>query len=436
MPSAREPFPCALPVVLLSLAACDAPHAGPELTTSAAVARSSERAGAGEASSSSSSAPASTPTVAASTSAATPVPAAPRDRPLACGLDSACLVGDGGAVTCWGRDGFGQLGTGVARKSVFPPGKPVKGLPEARSLAVGLDFACSLSKRGEVHCWGSSYAGQSGNGVALPSDPEQASTAGVLAPAHVKLSAPAVALDAGVSHACAVLDGGTVECWGANEEGQLGVRGAWASAVPLAVPGVTGAVEVATGGQHSCARRADGSVVCWGKSSAEPAPGYCASQITAGSDFTCAIGCAGGAHCWGGMPGLTAGVDPSPVGPTPILGAIPDVAEIRAGHWHLCARDTAGVSYCWGMNDGGQLGVGKGAEWSDDTRREPEKVLQSWRRTSALCAGGMLVRGDGSYRRPASYLDAGQSCALADSGEVYCWGGPKQHYEPVRVTKR
>jgi len=62
---------------------------------------------------------------------------------------------------------------------------------------------------------------------------------------------------------CALLDDGTVACWGANADGQLG-RGAEGgtrdSANPARVVGLSDVVEL----DHTCARTANGDVWCWG----------------------------------------------------------------------------------------------------------------------------------------------------------------------------
>ena len=44
-----------------------------------------------------------------------------------------------------------------------------------------------------------------------------------------------VALAAGDDYACAVLAGGSVECWGYNKDGQLGNGSVKSSSVPVAV---------------------------------------------------------------------------------------------------------------------------------------------------------------------------------------------------------
>ncbi|MEO7732744.1 MAG: RCC1 domain-containing protein, partial [Kofleriaceae bacterium] len=77
----------------------------------------------------------------------------------------------------------------------------------------------------------------------------------------------ATALAAGTGHACAIVGGGAVRCWGKNDRGQVGAPrdGSMHDLVMTAVevPGVAGAVELALGDDVSCARTATG-VACWG----------------------------------------------------------------------------------------------------------------------------------------------------------------------------
>jgi alpha-tubulin suppressor-like RCC1 family protein len=73
------------------------------------------------------------------------------------------------------------------------------------------------------------------------------------------------AVAAGWQHSCALLNDGSVRCWGANERGQLGDGTNASCWTPVAVQTVTSAVEVALGKYHSCALLSDGTVKCWGQ---------------------------------------------------------------------------------------------------------------------------------------------------------------------------
>src|SRR2546423_1631315 len=71
-------------------------------------------------------------------------------------------------------------------------------------------------------------------------------------------------LSADASHACHVVNDGTVRCWGDNGFGQLGDGTTIDRLIPVAVSGLTNAVAIAAGSCHTCALRAAGTARCWG----------------------------------------------------------------------------------------------------------------------------------------------------------------------------
>ena len=141
----------------------------------------------------------------------------------------------------------------------------------AVAAAGGFQFICVLGDDGAIACWGDNWSGQLGIGKAgAPRSclPEETGGANL-----VPLPAPAVAIGArgqstgGGAHACALVASGQVTCWGENDAGQLGTGDTIALMVPSAalafgarfVPG-----RLVLGNDHSCATSGDGAAWCWG----------------------------------------------------------------------------------------------------------------------------------------------------------------------------
>jgi alpha-tubulin suppressor-like RCC1 family protein len=117
---------------------------------------------------------------------------------------------------------------------------------------------CALRDDGSVWCWGNGYYGALGNGQ---------TGGGALSPVPVRATITnAVSIASYGGLICAVIGDGTVECWGQNGNGQLGVGtlGDSNQAPPTIVPGLPVITEIAAGLQHTCAIAVDGGVWCWG----------------------------------------------------------------------------------------------------------------------------------------------------------------------------
>ena len=85
-------------------------------------------------------------------------------------------------------------------------------------------------------------------------------------------SPAAAGLDASLAHTCAILPGGSVRCWGYGGDGELGYGNpgsGGATQAPASVgpvdlgPGLT-ATAISAGDYYTCAILNDGSVRCWG----------------------------------------------------------------------------------------------------------------------------------------------------------------------------
>lgn len=164
-------------------------------------------------------------------------------------------------------------------------------------------------------------------------------------------------------HACAIVHGDRVACWGNNSLGLVGDV-IPLNAPPTIVPNLTEVIEVATGQIVSCALKRDGSVWCWGNAVGTRAPKKivvlpAARQLVVGSGTVCVVSrdermvCTGvplleGAAC--ARPTATASFDAA-FGPN-----IDGVSEIAIGQRHACALRIDSSVWCWGCGEYGALG--------------------------------------------------------------------------------
>lgn len=314
------------------------------------------------------------------------------------GEASACVVTAGGGLECWGHNSTGQLGNGSNIDSWFPT--PVSGLEsDVAAVSMGSLFACALTTRGSVECWGDNSVGELGDG----------STTSRAVPAPVLgLASGVTVLSVNTTYACAVVAHG-VECWGMNAFTN--------SAVPVAIPGLeNGVTSVSVGRDFACALTADGGVKCWGnnfqgqlgdnsttnRSSPVQVTGLAdrVTAISAGDSSACAVTAAGSIECWGDNSQGQLGND-SPSNSSvavQVLGPAGGAVAVSVGSTFACAIDAGGGVECWGDNTYGELGAGE-----RQLSRVPIQVANLSSGVSAISAGTTSV------------------CAVTARG-VECWG--------------
>jgi alpha-tubulin suppressor-like RCC1 family protein len=310
----------------------------------------------------------------------------------------------GGAAQCWGYGEDGELGNGSNfSRNVSVP---VTGLTtNVTSLASGNEHTCAVAN-GAAMCWGSNASGQLGNNSTTASYvPVTAIASGV------------TAISAGYAYSCAIVGTG-VKCWGANPDGELGDGSTDESHMPVSVTGLTGTpIALSTGVAHTCALITGGTVQCWGynnsgqlgnNSTASTLTGPAtavsnivsgATAVVAGGYFTCAI-VSGAAKCWGFGPfgQLGNGMAMDSHVPVGVTGLGSGVTAIAAGRSHACAV-AGGTTSCWGAGYYGQLGNG-----STFAHTTPTPVIGLPANASSL----------GAYES--------STCALLAGGTVSCWG--------------
>lgn len=144
-----------------------------------------------------------------------------------------------GRVACWGQNDVGQLGSAgewSAEPIVVPGLENVAsvsvGSTEAHAAFVFPSSACAVLAGGSVHCWGSNEGGELGDGTTI-ARPTPAPVTGLNGAVAVSVGATDVIAHA--AHACALLDTGSVACWGSNDLGELGDGTTTSRSVPAEV---------------------------------------------------------------------------------------------------------------------------------------------------------------------------------------------------------
>ncbi|CAE7326268.1 UVR8 [Symbiodinium pilosum] len=191
---------------------------------------------------------------------------------------------DGRQVTCFGFNFEGVLGRGItdvdsSAGGVYMPVNLGTGLYPVQ-VAIGNDHTCTLLSSGAVKCWGRSQFGQLGIGTTLSTGngPNDMGDNLPVVNLGTDQGAPlkSIYIGAGAYHTCAILETGGVKCWGYNPQGQaqpdllpdqavgdaLNELGDNLPTIDLG-PGRT-AVAVAPGDGHTCARLDNSAVHCWG----------------------------------------------------------------------------------------------------------------------------------------------------------------------------
>lgn len=275
---------------------------------------------------------------------------------------------------------------------------------------------CALLDDGTVACWGANEAGQLGRG-------EDASTADSAVAARVAGLTNVVKLE----HTCALDASGSVWCWGTGPFLRSETRATSTERTPVKLP-IGPAKNVGVGDWVGCAE-VDDEVLCWGYNdhgqigpthmwetvgpTPVPLPAGAPIARLVISDAAFAIRDDGALLSWGSNPPLARVSSLSP-DPHPGLVALGAVSSIDATKASACAT-VAGTGYCWGAIDPGAVpGAGPPAllHALPEPIVTPEPVVQI--ATTRLWQ---------TYSREGGLVVQPQRwCAIGVSGEVHCWG--------------
>ncbi len=361
-------------------------------------------------------------TIDASTGTATDAGAyapAPAVSAVFAGEKHSCVLFVTGRIKCWGDNTSGQLGLGDTRARGDQPqtmgaNLPVVNLGTGRTvvtLALGGQHTCALLDHGQMKCWGDNSYGQLGvAGKALRLGDDLAEMGDNLPALDFGPQRTVSAIAAGPSHTCAILDDGSLTCWGQDLYGCLGLGGR----LQPPPPWTNGFVAIDLGtGRTATAIAAGGAAAVHSTS---------AGDFFWNSAFSCAVLDNGQVKCWGGTnPYGTLGADVRQRGALPNemgdnMPAV-DLGTSRAkrvviGSAHVCALLDDNRVKCWGVEHMDQTGrgdplVSKGL----DGGSFPENDLGTGRTALSVVASGTT-----------EFIDFAHTCVLLDNMQMKCWG--------------
>lgn len=273
-------------------------------------------------------------------------------------------------------------------------------------------------------------------------------------------------LDAGAFHACAIVQNGTLRCWGENSTGALGTGNLTTSRAPVSIGNGLKFQKVSAGAYFTCGLTNGGNIYCWGYNASyqlgngtttqSPTPtsvspiGVTFSDISVGGNHACAISISNAVYCWGAnnysQASGTAGT--STVTSPQLVDSGVSYQKISAGFDHTCGITSDGSVRCWGNGVQGQLGNNSNLNpfnivvISDaDTYTKiaagnsytcgltTAQNIKCWGDNSK---GQLGTSGGSNFHIPtlvtgtSQMIDIaagdGTTCAVKQGNQVYCWG--------------
>ncbi|MDF2693287.1 MAG: repeat domain protein, partial [Labilithrix sp.] len=142
-----------------------------------------------------------------------PIPSLPSVTGFSAGGAHACAIANG-QVFCWGLNRSSRLCTGLPDDARLPTLTSTKGTAYPQRVAVSEQATCVRMTDGAIQCCGDNHYGQLGSGNA-------GSQVSVFERATA-FERRAVQVVTSEVSTCALVDDGSVECWGGNAHSELG----------------------------------------------------------------------------------------------------------------------------------------------------------------------------------------------------------------------
>ena len=363
-----------------------------------------------------------------------------------------------GSLWCWGGNDYGQVGDGTFNTELLPI--RIGAASDWSAVDAGNAHTCGI-RAGALYCWGAGADYRTGLGTIDDTT----------APNQVGSATTWSKVSAGYRSSCGIRTDGTLWCWGANTQGQLGIP-AYRTA-PGAAPVLAGVAQVSSGHGATCAVKTNGTLWCWGSNAtgllsdgtfldsqvpvqigvatnwASVSVGGRIDDFGAPAGYACAIRTTGTLWCWGddtfGQLGLNS-TAPTDV-PTQV-GALTTWTAVSTGAASTCGI-AGGSMFCWGAGGSGQIGnndvlnklvptaVSGGGTWSSVSVGDQQAcaidtagALWCWGANNLGQLGIGNAVGQKVPTRVGSASDWTQvsaggisSCGIRTGGLLFCWGG-------------
>lgn len=310
---------------------------------------------------------------------------------LHAGGDQTCLRTNDGRLACWGAAGAGAIGAGQA-EAVTKPRWVDLGAHRVSRVAMGRSHTCVLLDDGSLRCFGGNLKGELGYGDTRIRGLTPETIPGRLPPVPLPVGRRAKDVVAGVLSTCAILDDGSLRCWGGMDAAQLGYgdglpKGGTPDTTPDLLPPVPlgpgrTAKQVTMGSAHTCVLRDDDTILCFGRNES--------GQLGLGDTAT---------------RGDTPLTTPDQLPPVPLGARVP--ALLVGGQDSTCAVTPGNQAFCWGRNNYGVLGLGDMTNRGDSKATLPSKLPY-------LSFGSRHLR--------SLFMRDEHACAWLDDNSLRCWG--------------
>jgi alpha-tubulin suppressor-like RCC1 family protein len=180
-----------------------------------------------------------------------------------------------GAVVAWGKNTYGELGSGIPGSGIVFPNsdvpEPVSGVNTATAVSAGANHSLALLSNGTVLSWGDNTFAELGDGTTGSGNFTDSDVPGPVDLTNLPSGDTVTAVAAGGMHSLALLNTGEVIAWGYNTNGELGDGSTVEADVPVAVSGLggsgllSGVTSISAGWYTSLALLNTGEVRAWGE---------------------------------------------------------------------------------------------------------------------------------------------------------------------------